>query len=115
MIQKVDTLTISKDSIEAPIKYIAEDSGVLVIDTKEFFLYGKAKVNYTDLKLDAATISYDQRTQIVKAFGSLDSTGNPLSKPQFIQGEMKSVSDTILYNMKSGKGLAVKAGGNIPE
>ena len=105
LIQKVDTLTISKDSIEAPIKYIAEDSGVLVIDTKEFFLYGKAKVNYTDLKLDAATISSDQRTQIVKAFGSLDSTGNPLSKPQFIQGEMKSVSDTILYNMKSGKGL----------
>ncbi|MBX9733347.1 MAG: LPS-assembly protein LptD, partial [Chitinophagaceae bacterium] len=105
LIQKVDTLTISKDSIDAPIKYAAEDSGVLIIDTKEFFLYGKAKVNYTDLKLDAATISYDQRTQMVKAYGSLDSTGNPLSKPQFVQGEMKSVSDTILYNMKSGKGL----------
>lgn len=105
LVQKVDTLTISKDSIDAPIKYVAEDSGVLVIDTKEFFLYGKAKVNYTDLKLDAATISYDQRTQMVKAYGALDSTGNPLSKPQFVQGEMKSVSDTIFYNMKSGKGL----------
>ncbi|MEN9599848.1 MAG: hypothetical protein RL596_2167 [Bacteroidota bacterium] len=103
--QKIDTVTISKDSIDAPIKYVAEDSGVLVIDTKEFFLYGKAKVNYTDLKLDASTISYDQRTQLVKAYGSLDSSGNPLSKPQFVQGEMKSVSDTILYNMKSGKGL----------
>lgn len=102
---KTDTLKISKDSIDAPIKYNAEDSGVLIISTREFFLYGKAKVDYTDLKLDAATIKYDQRSQMVQAYGSKDSTGNPASKPQFIQGEMKSISDTIFYNMKSGKGL----------
>lgn len=101
----VDTLKISKDSIDAPIKFVAEDSGVLVVSTKEFFLYGKAKIDYTDLKLDASTIKYDQKTQLVKAYGSLDSTGNPLSKPQFIQGEMKSVSDSIFFNMKTGKGL----------
>ncbi len=68
-------------------------------------MYGKAKVDYTDLKLDAATIKYDQRAQMVQAYGSKDSSGNPSSKPQFIQGEMKSISDTIFYNMKSGKGL----------
>lgn len=102
---KTDTLKISKDSIDAPIKYNAEDSGVLVISTREFILYGKAKVDYTDLKLDAATIKYDQRSQMVQAYGSKDSSGNPASKPQFIQGEMKSISDTIFYNMKSGKGL----------
>ena len=102
---KTDTLKISKDSIDAPIKYNAEDSGVLIISTREFFLYGKAKVDYTDLKLDAATIKYDQRSQMVQAYGSKDSSGNPDSKPQFIQGEMKSISDTIFYNMKTGKGL----------
>lgn len=102
---KTDTLKISKDSIDAPIKYNAEDSGVLVISTREFFLYGKAKVDYSDLKLDAATIKFDQRSQMVQAYGSKDSSGNPSSKPQFIQGEMKSISDTIFYNMKSGKGL----------
>ena len=104
MRQKVDTLKISKDSIDAPIKYVAEDSGVLIVSTREFFLYGKAKVDYSDLKLEAATIKYDQQTQIVKAYGALDTTGSPLSKPQFIQGEMKSVSDSILFNMKTGKG-----------
>jgi len=102
---KTDTLKISKDSIDAPIKYNAEDSGVLVISTREFFLYGKAKVDYADLKLDASTIKFDQRSQMVQAYGSKDSSGNPSSKPQFIQGEMKSISDTIFYNMKSGKGL----------
>ncbi len=102
---KTDTLKMSKDSIDAPIKYQAEDSGVLIMTTKEFYLYGKAKVDYSDLKLDAATIKYEQKSQTVKAYGSLDTTGNPMSKPQFVQGEMKSVSDTIFYNMKTGKGL----------
>ncbi len=102
---KTDTLKMSKDSIDAPIKYQAEDSGVLIVSTKEFYLYGKAKVDYSDLKLDAATIKYEQKTQMVKAYGALDTTGNPMSKPQFVQGEMKSVSDTIFYNMKTGKGL----------
>ncbi|MDP1843016.1 MAG: putative LPS assembly protein LptD [Sediminibacterium sp.] len=102
---KVDTLQMSSDSIDAPIKFIAEDSGVLIVPTREFFLYGKAKVDYTDLKLEAATIKYDQQLSLVKAYGSLDTTGNPLSKPQFIQGEMKSISDSIFFNMKTGKGL----------
>ncbi|MBH2004656.1 MAG: LPS-assembly protein LptD [Sphingobacteriia bacterium] len=105
MVSTVDTIRISRDSIDAPIMYVAEDSGVLIIPSREFFLYGKAKVDYTDLKLEAATIRYDQQAQLVKAYGSLDSTGNPLSKPQFTQGQMKSVSDSIFYNMKTGKGL----------
>lgn len=102
---RVDTLVMSKDSVDATIKYHAEDSGVLVVSTKELFLYGKAKTDYKDLNLEAATIQYDQQSQTVKAYGSLDSTGNPLSKPQFTQGEMKTVSDSIFYSLKNAKGL----------
>ncbi|MBL0883212.1 MAG: LPS-assembly protein LptD [Chitinophagaceae bacterium] len=104
-VSKTDTIKISKDSIDAPIKYAAADSGVLIIDTKEFLLYGKAKTEYKDLQMEAATIRYDQQSQMVKAYGSLDSTGNPMSKPQFTQGEMKSVSDSIFYDMRTAKGL----------
>ncbi len=104
-VSRIDTIKISKDSIDAPIKYTAMDSGVLIIDTKEFLLYGKAKTEYKDLLMEAATIRYDQQSQMVKAYGSLDSTGNPMSKPQFTQGEMKSVSDSIFYDMRSAKGL----------
>jgi len=105
LIAKTDTLRISKDSIDAPINYSATDSGVLVIDTREFILYGKAKTTYKDLQMEAATIRYDQESQMVKAYGSLDSSGNPLSKPQLIQGETKSVSDSILFNLKTAKGV----------
>jgi len=101
----IDTLHISKDSIDAPLKYQAADSGVLIISTREFTLYGKAKTDYKDLKLEANTIHLDQQTQTIKAYGALDSTGNPLSKPQFTQGDMKTVSDTINYSFKTNKGL----------
>lgn len=101
----VDSIKISKDSIDVPIKYHADDSGVLIISTRDFFLYGKARTDYKDLKLEAATIQYDQRLQLVKAYGSLDSSGNPLAKPKFIQGELTSISDSIIYNLKTGRAL----------
>lgn len=102
---KVDTLHISKDSIDAPIKYTAEDSGVLIIATRKFELYGKAKMDYKDMALDAATIQYDQQTQEIRAFGGIDTANNPLNKPHFNQGETKTISDSIAFNTKTGKAL----------
>lgn len=104
-VPKVDTLHISKDSIDAPIKYNADDSGVLIIPSRQFFLYGKAKMNYKDMKLDAATIKYDQQLQEIRAFGGSDTADNPLNKPHFDQGETKTISDSIAFNTKTGKAL----------
>ncbi len=105
LVKKVDTLKLSKDSIDVPINYNAADSGILIVDTREFFLYGKAKTNYQDLAIEAATIRYNQQSKMVRAYGSTDSTGKLDSKPVFKQGEMKSISDTISFNMETGKGL----------
>jgi LPS-assembly protein len=105
LVQKVDTMTMSKDSVDAIIKYHADDSAVLVVPSKEMFLYGKARTDYKDLKMEAATIRFDQASQLVKAYGALDTTGNPMSKPQITQGELKTVSDSITYNLKTGKAL----------
>ncbi len=104
-INTIDTLGISKDSLDAPITYKASDSGVLIIPTKEFILYGKANVTNKDVTLDAATISYDQTTQMVTAYGALDTTGNPYSKPSITQGDLKTISDSIKFNMRTFKGL----------
>lgn len=102
---KIDTLPMSTDSLDAIVNYAAEDSGVLMVPEKLFILYGKAKTDYKDIKLEAGVIEFNQQTQMVKAFGSTDSSGNPNSKPQFTQGEMKTVSDSIFYSMKTNKGL----------
>lgn len=101
----LDSVKMSKDSLDAPISYSATDSGVLIIPTKQFYLYNKAHVEYQDLQLDAGVIKYDQATQTVMAYGSLDTGNNPLNKPTLVQSGSKSISDTIMYNMRTRKGL----------
>lgn len=103
-IPKIDTLSISKDSLDAPVKYTATDSGVLIIPTKEFILYGKSNTQYKDMTLDADIIKFDQASQTIKAYGTLDTSNNPLNKPKMKQGEMTSISDSIAFNMKSMRG-----------
>ncbi|HSU49676.1 MAG TPA: putative LPS assembly protein LptD, partial [Segetibacter sp.] len=107
LLQVQDTLNVklSKDSLDAPVTYSAEDSGVLIIPTKEFILYGKANAKYTDVEVSASTINLNQQKQLLTAFGSTDTTGNPLNKPKLVQGDMTSVSDTIWYNTRTQKGL----------
>ena len=101
----VRSLRMSKDSLDAAVDYNASDSGVMIIKTKEFFLYGNARTVYKSSQLDAANIIFDQQSQNIRAFGAKDTSGNPLSNPKFKEGEMVSLNDTILFNMKSGKGL----------
>lgn len=96
---------LSKDSLTAPVTYTAEDSGVLIIPTKEFILYGKADAKYTDVEVTASTIHLDQEKQLLTAYGSTDTSGNPLNKPKLVQGDMQSTSDSIFYNTRSQKGL----------
>ena len=103
---KVDTLMMSKDSVDAIIRYHAEDSGVLIMSTKEMFLYGKAKTDYKDLKMTGATIHYEQESQTVKAYGVLDSTGTLVDKPQITEGELVTVSDSIAYSLKNQKAVS---------
>ena len=103
--QRIDSLLISKDSLDAPIEYSADDSGVLYVESRKFYLYGKANAKNRDVDLTANNIQYDQLTQTVKAFGATDTTNNPLNLPTLVQGNQSSISDTIFYNLKSQRGL----------
>ena len=105
VVAKVDTTLFSKDSLDAPISYTANDSGVLVISTRQFILYGKANTSYTDIKLDANTIKYDQNTSLVTAYGGTDTSKGALNLPTFTQGDQTSIMDTVYYNIKTQKGL----------
>lgn len=105
--QKTDTfnLKLSKDSLEAPLKYSAEDSVVVMIKSKKIYLYGKTKTEYTDIELTAPKVEMDQATQVVTAFNRKDSTGKVLETAKFKQGENEFSSDTIRYNFKTQVGL----------
>ncbi len=103
-----DTLLykISKNAIEAVVDYSAEDSMVLDVPGKTVTLYGKKSVtNYKDNELTAPVITLDQATGNITASIKRDSAGNVIAFPTYKQSDFTSQSDSIRFNMKSGKGL----------
>ena len=107
-IQKIDSfdIKISKDSLNAPVIYHADDSMVMDVPTDKIILYGKkTSVKYEDNELTAPGITFDQRTSLVTAFYKKDSAGKVISAPAFKQKDMLTVSDSISFNMKTTKGL----------
>jgi LPS-assembly protein len=105
--EKVDTfsLKISKDSLDAPLKYAAEDSVVVLIQDKKILLYGKTRTDYNDITLTAPKVELDQQTQVVTAVNRKDSTGKVLETAHFKNGDNEFTSDTIRYNFKTQIGL----------
>jgi LPS-assembly protein len=96
----------SKDSLSSPVVYHADDSIVYDVPTQKMILYGKiSSLKYSGSNLSAPQIEYDQRTSLIKATLTKDSAGRVVSYPYFSQAGTETVSDTILVNMKTGKGL----------
>jgi LPS-assembly protein len=96
----------SKDSLTAPVVFSASDSMVIDVPANKLFLYGNnAKLDYQDNALSAPVIQYDQSQNKISAFLKKDSSGNVISYPSFKQADFKSVSDSIFFNMQTGKGL----------
>ena len=104
---RVDTfdLKLSKDTLDAPVEYQAEDSVVVLVKDKKVLLYGKAKTTYKDIEVTAPQMEVDQETQILTAVNKLDSAGNLIDRAHFSQSDTKFQSDTIRYNFKTQKGL----------
>ncbi len=103
-----DTLLykLSKNAIEAVMDYSAEDSMVLDVPGKTVTLYGKKAVtNYKDNELTAPVIAFDQESGDIIASIKRDSAGNVIAFPTYKQSDFTSQSDSIRFNMKSGKGL----------
>lgn len=99
-----DTVAEKKQAIDDPISYEAADS---IVFTRNGFahLYGKAKVNYQDIELEAAVISMNIDSSTVFARGVTDSIGTTEGKPVFKDGSEPYESETMRYNFKSKKGF----------
>jgi lipopolysaccharide assembly outer membrane protein LptD (OstA) len=92
---------ISKDSLDAPVKYEAADSAVVLVQDKMIILYGKTKTEYKDITLTAPRVEINQVTQVVTAVNSKDSTGEVIEVAHFKSGENEFSSDTIQFNFKT--------------
>ena len=96
---------ISKDTMEAEITYKAADSIVMGIPTQNIVLYNKAEAKYKDADLTADKIRLDQPRNIVIASPARDTAGNVIGLPKMVQTDNTMVSDSIVYNIKTQKGV----------
>lgn len=103
-----DTLKIknAKDSLITPVNYRAGDSMVFDIQGKKIFLFGiGSSVKYGGSELVAPYIQFNQENNEVTAHLLKDSLGHVIAYPSFNQADFKTSSDTIVFNLKTGKGL----------
>ena len=107
VVQRIDTLDIkiSRDSLDAPVNYQAEDSIVWDIKKNKAYMYGKGVIEYKDVNLTADRISLDQTTQLVTATYTLDTAGAQVGVPKLKQAETPFTADTIVYNFKTQRGI----------
>lgn len=107
-IHTTDTLhvQISKDSLDDKVDYEASDSMVLDIPNQRMLLYSKGKVSYKDMTLTADSILMDQKTNQVTATFRRDTAGNMVGQPVMEQAGTKTISNLIIYNTKTQKGIS---------
>lgn len=96
---------LSKDALEAPVKYACSDSMISDIKNKKVYLYGDAVVTYTTINLDADFLIFDMASNIVTAEGLPDSLGNMAGFPHFKDGEQEFTAKRMRYNFKTKKGI----------
>ena len=98
-----DTVPQSKNALDMPVNYSAEDSITFDYRNSRAHLYGNSMVQYQNLELEAAIINIAIDSSLVHATGRTDSTGNVVGKPLFRQGSDEYEPDSISYNFKSRK------------
>jgi LPS-assembly protein len=107
--QQIDTIHIpfSKDTLDAPIAYSAQDSVVLDVPTKNITLYNNAVTKYKTMNLEAYNIRMDQPNNLLLATYSRDTLGAMIGQPKMTQAGTKMESDSMVFNMKTQKGITI--------
>ena len=92
-----------KVDLDNAVDFTSNDSIVMTGENR-IYMYGKGKVTYGNLKLDAEQIDMDMKSSLVYAVGRKDSVGEWIGKPIFDEGGTTYETETMKYNFKTKKG-----------
>lgn len=92
-----------KVDLDNQVVFSSQDSMIL-LGQNTAYMYGDGKVNYGDMKLDAAEIELDMKSSTVYAVGAVDTAGEVIGSPIFEEGGSSYETKTMRYNFKSKKG-----------
>jgi lipopolysaccharide assembly outer membrane protein LptD (OstA) len=93
-----------KTKLNSKVDYAAKDSLRFDVKSQKVFLYQEADIKYEDIKLKAAYVEIDFKSDMVKATGLPDSTGKDAGIPDFAQGNQDFKSKVMTYNFKTKQG-----------
>ncbi len=97
---------LKKSGLDSKLEYYAKDSTVTETKNQIMHLYGRARVKYEGLELDAEYIRFDAKKKLFFARGTINEKGKYVGRPIFkTEGEGSSMADSISYNTETGKGL----------
>ena len=94
-----------KNGIDAPVVYSGNDSLVYIASSNTAHIFGDAKVDYENMKLESERIYMSLDSSIVHAEGVTDTAGVTTGTPVFNMGKDKYESDRMSFNFKTKKGL----------
>lgn len=87
------------------VEYSAKDSTKVNKKEGVVYLYGRARVIYQGLELDADYIVYNTNTKQIFASGKTDAKGKYVGRPIFkMPGQGTSLADSLRYNTETGAG-----------
>ncbi|RYY37601.1 MAG: LPS-assembly protein LptD [Sphingobacteriaceae bacterium] len=101
-----DTTARDPNGLTDVVNPHAEDS-IIVDNVKDMmYLYGKARVTYQDVQLDAEYIRVDKKNHLIFASGAKSpKTGRYIGRPIFKQGNDKpAFADSLLFDYDTKKG-----------
>ncbi len=102
--RKKSRIRKEKVDLDAPVTISSADSMVMV-GQNTVHVFGDSKVDYGDLKLNAAQVDLNLVRNEVYAIGRTDSAGEIVGKPVFEQGGTQYESNDMTYNFKSRRGM----------
>lgn len=93
-----------KVDLDNVVTFSAKDS-MIMLGRNTAFMYGDAKLDYGDMKLEAAKVSMDLPNNQVYAIGLPDSAGKLEGTPVFTDKSGTYESETMNYNFKTQRGF----------
>lgn len=101
---------VNGKDIETTVNYVAEDSIVYDLQSKQIYLHGKSSVNYGTRTLGSDKIIIDYVKNSVTSIGTPDSvTKKTKGRPVFKEGSETYVADKIVFNFATKKGVVYGA------
>jgi len=98
-----DTLTVDDEDLDSPIFYSAEDSIYADLRNEVIHLYGNAKVDNGEVRLDAGYIMIDMNSKEILAKYRFDADSNKVERPKFTDGSDEILAETVRYNIETKK------------